>query len=176
VYDFDEFLGTVVARLVLQYVGKTEVAACGRIGRGDRVPSGAAAAGEIERRETAGDVVGLVVGRRSRGDQADVAGGGGDGRQHDGRLQRHERTVVDPVGDPWRVRQKDRVQFAALGDFCDADVMADIKTGAWVALGQAPCRGVDAGVQEVDVEVKLTGGHGCHALMGAGVGDTACRR
>src|SRR5206468_8440779 len=75
------------------------------------------------------------------------------------------RTIVDPVGNRGRVRQKDRVQLAALSDLGDTHIMADIETGAWVAFGQPPCRGVDAGVQEVDVEVKLTGGHGRDALM-----------
>jgi len=35
--------------------------------------------------------------------------------------------------------------------------MADIEAGTRVALGKPPCRGVDAGMEEVDVEMKLTG-------------------
>ena len=40
----------------------------------------------------------------------------------------------------------------------------------------APCRSVDARVEKVDVELTLTGGHGCHALMEGNAQDTACWR
>ena len=71
-----EFARPLVALGVLHVVIKPEIQRRVRIGGGDDVPAGAAAADMVERGEAAGDVIGLVEGGRAGGDQADMFGDG----------------------------------------------------------------------------------------------------
>ena len=77
-----------VALAMLHVLLQPEVQRRIRIGGGDDVPAGASAADVVERGEPAGDVVGRVEGGRAGGDQADVLGHRGQGRQQRERLER----------------------------------------------------------------------------------------
>jgi hypothetical protein len=63
--DLRKLLGTIIACLVFKDAGQAEIATRSCIRRGHGVPAGSAAAGMVECREAAGDVVGLIVGGRS---------------------------------------------------------------------------------------------------------------
>ena len=63
-----------VALAVLHVLVEPEIERGVRIGGGDDVPAGAAAADVIERGEAARDVIGRVEGGRAGGDQADMLG------------------------------------------------------------------------------------------------------
>ena len=65
-----------------------EILRLGIVGRGHEIPAGAAAADQVERREAAGDVIGLVVGRRRGAHETDVLR-----HRRERRQQRHR---VDP--------------------------------------------------------------------------------
>ena len=156
VHDLRKFPGAVIARLVFKHAGQAEIATRSCIRRGHGVPAGAAAAGMVERREAAGDVVGFVVGRRDGRDQPDMRRGRSDRCQHDGRLQRHEGAVLDAVGNRRCVREEDRIELAALGNLRDPHVVPDIEASMRIAIRQSPGGRIGAGVQEIDIEMKLT--------------------
>ena len=57
--DIVEFPRALIALAMLDMLVEAEIQRCVRVGRGDDVPAGAAAADMVERGETAGDVIGL---------------------------------------------------------------------------------------------------------------------
>ena len=69
-----ELARPLVALVVLHVVVEAEIQRRIRVGGGDDVPAGAAAADVVERGEAARDVVGRVKGGRAGGDQADAVG------------------------------------------------------------------------------------------------------
>ena len=83
-----------VALVVLHVLVEAEVQRGVRVGGGDDVPAGAAAADVVERGEAAGDVVGRVEGGRAGGDQADVLGRLRQRRQQGERLERGHRVAA----------------------------------------------------------------------------------
>ena len=58
---------------------------------GDDIPAGTAMADQIERGEFAGDMIGLVIGRRRRGHKTNMVG------HHGQRRQQRQRIEVDDV-------------------------------------------------------------------------------
>ncbi len=160
VHDLRKFLGAVIARLVLKHAGQTEIATRSCIRRGNSVPARAAAAGVVERRKASGDVVGLVVGRRGGRDQPDIFRGSSDRRQRDRRFHRHEGAILDAIGDCRRIGEENRVELSALGNLRDTNIVPNIEARIRVAVWQPPGGSISAGVQEIDVEMKLTGHDG----------------
>ena len=69
-----ELARAAVALGVLHVLVEAEIQRRVRIGGGDDVPAGAAAADMVERGEAARDVIGLVEGGRAGRDQADMLG------------------------------------------------------------------------------------------------------
>src|SRR5580692_12822111 len=71
-HDLDELDRTFVALAMLIMLLAAEIVGLREIRRGHYIPSGAAGADMIERRELAGDVIGLVIAGRGGGAEADM--------------------------------------------------------------------------------------------------------
>ena len=74
--DLDELLGALVAIVTVEEAAAAEVLAGERVGRGDRVPGGSAAAQVIEGGELPGELERLVERGVQRGGQTDPIGHG----------------------------------------------------------------------------------------------------
>lgn len=104
-HDVEEFVGPVVAVIVLHVAVEAEILGLGfRLG-GDEVPAAAPAADLIQCREASGDVVGLVIGRRSGGDEPDARGDGGERGQERHRLETG-RAAMDFAGSGVALRKQ----------------------------------------------------------------------
>ena len=73
-HDFQELVGSVVARVVLDGLLQPHVLRLDVVHRGDDVPGGAAARHQIERLEQARNMEGMIVGRRVGGAEAEPRG------------------------------------------------------------------------------------------------------
>jgi hypothetical protein len=83
-------------------------------------------------------------------------GVGHDADTHEGGFNDSNVSPLDAVRDCRRIGEENCVEFSALGNLCDAHIVADIKARMWIAVRQPPGGSVGAGVQEIDVEVQLT--------------------
>src|SRR5690606_16872952 len=95
---------------------EVEVAGCLIAGGGHDVPAGSAAADVVERGESAGQVVWLVVRRRRGRDQANVAGRAGNRGEQDRRLEGAARSPADRIQQDRAVGEEDRVELAPFRD------------------------------------------------------------
>ena len=86
-----ELARAAIALAVLHVLVEPEIQRRVRIGGGDDVPAGAAAADVIERRKPARDVIGRIEGGRAGGDQTDMLGRSRQRRQQRERLERGRR-------------------------------------------------------------------------------------
>ena len=122
---------------------------------GDYVPTGAAAADQVQRGKLAGDVEGLGVGRGQRGHQADLRRRTGDGRKQGQWLQTVEEMRRGIRGDVGAVDDEDQIEF---GRFCLlrlGTVPVDIDTGIAGDLRVQPfvLRSADAGEDGTEFEL-----------------------
>ena len=164
-HDLREFARAAVAHRTRIDPGASEVARFHRLDRRDAVPAGAAVADVVERGEFAGDVIGLVVGRRCRRHQADAIRHARERRQQRQRLQvgnelhgAAERVHVR-FARRHAVRQKDHVELGALGGLGDLDIVPDVDVGIDLRAWVPPRRDVMAGRIEVGGEPH-GGAHG----------------
>src|SRR6185437_13538128 len=159
--DLDELVRARVTVGMVRMGGLAEVRRGQRRDGCDDVPSGAAAAEMIQRREPAGELPGLAVGRRASPDQPDVTGDGGQGREHRDRVELRLREVRGAVlGDGDVVGQEDRVHQAAFGDPADVGVVGKPENAADIVFNYAP-RGLVIPVRpDEGVEVQWPYAHG----------------
>ena len=73
-HDFHEFVGTVVAQIMLEMFVPAHVERFAVVHGGDDIPGGAAACHQIERGEAAGDIERLEIGRRAGRGEAELFG------------------------------------------------------------------------------------------------------
>ena len=92
--DVVELARADVAGVVIHLLVVAEIQRGIRVGGGDDVPAGTAAADVIERGEAAGDVVGRVEGRRGGRDEADALRHGGQRGEQRERLERGDRVAA----------------------------------------------------------------------------------
>ncbi len=153
--DIDEFVGPLVAQLVLHVRVAAEVERRLRLRTGDHVPGGAAAADMVDRGEDAGDVVGLAEAGRDRRAEADLCRRSAQHRDQRGRLEAaQERGMVARIHDQ-PVRHEHQVELAAFGgarNLLDHRQLVVAGRGALVA----PAGGVVAGAQHKHAEMHLT--------------------
>ena len=155
-----EFARPLVALGVLHMVVESEVQRGVRIGGGDDIPAGTAAADVIERGETPGDMIGLVERRRSRCDQADMLGGAGQRRQQRERLERRHgvaalERIDRHVQHSQVIGHEEGVELAGL-EFLDQLLDArEIEIGIGPGAGIAPRAGVDGDRPHERAELEL---------------------
>ena len=153
-----------------------EIVGLREIRRGHYIPSGAAGADMIERRELAGDVIGLVIAGRGGGAEADM---GRHGRE---RRQQGQRVEVDhvlrpaaqrrepPVAHRNRVGDKHQVELAALGGLRNLRVVPEIGAGIDLRLGVQPRSDVIAGGMKKGAKphhfVRAVGAHRHRPTLG----------
>ncbi len=152
--DFVEFDRAFVAGGVVHMGVEVEVAGLVLDLAGHQVPAATAVADVVDRRETAGDVVGLVEGRGGGGHQADMRRAHrecGEARRgfqlHDARQARACQVAglqrIRPA-DRDGVLEEDGVIQRALGHLREAHVPAEIHVGFNGGIGVAPARQVVA--------------------------------
>lgn len=161
-HDALEFVGARVAVGVREVWRRAEVRRFVGHHRRDEIPPGAPAAQVVERRELAGDVVGRVVGRRRRCDQADVVR---DRRQCGEQRERFEgvgaRAAAERVdvaalrGD--HVRDEQRIELAALGCLRHSAEMGEVAVAVRLREGMAPADDVAAAAVQHRVEFEGVG-------------------
>ena len=122
----DELFGAGIARVVVEVVLETEVAADAGVEARDDVPPGATATDVVERGEATSQVERRVVGRAGRADETDVLGVRGDRRQEGQRFEPVE--VVRRVGrvDELAVDDEQGVKQGVLGRLRLLDVVVDV--------------------------------------------------
>ena len=90
-HDADEFLSAAAEIIVGKAFLPAEIRCFARILRQCRVPAAPSMADDVERSETARQIVGLVRERRGAGDESDLLGHAGKCRQKRCRLERAAR-------------------------------------------------------------------------------------
>ena len=157
----DELVGALVAFGRRALPVEAEVARGGVAGRGHQVPARAALAQVVEGGELAGEGVGLFVGRRCRGDEAEVFGDHRQGREQRHRLEAH-RLLADagagvaaevgrqPVG------QKEGVEQPALGGLGEALVMLEVEGARGRGVRVAPGGDVLASAGQEGAEFEFS--------------------
>jgi hypothetical protein len=160
-HDVDEFVRNLVTQLVLHVPFAAEIQRRLAGGAGHHVPCGAAVADVIDRREGAGDVIGLAKAGRDGRAETDASRGGAQHRYQRGGLEAAEkggmisRVHDEPVGD------EQQVEPATLGDagnLLDDDKLIVAGRGPFVP----PAGGMVAGAKDEDAEMHLTVG-GTHS-------------
>ena len=172
--DPDELQAAGVAGVVVEVLVAAEVRRRAGVAAGDDVPAGPSAGDEVQRRQAAGEVERVVVGRGHGGDQAQVPGGHRQGRQQRHRLEPVEVVRRGVGGDELAVDDEDQVELGRLGQpglldvpvDVDAGVAGDLRVEPEVVLaGAARAHGDGA-----ELELPLPRGHARTACSAGGVG------
>ena len=172
-HDLVEFGGALVALGVRQMLVEAEILRLVLDLRRHQVPAGAAAADMVDRGEAAGDVVGLVVGRGRRRDEADPAGHHGECGKRcrrlelDGARELGARAFAPrqgaAAGHAHRVLEEDRVELGCFRHLGDVGVFLEIHVGRRHRIGMTPARQMVAGHAEEAAEAELLAtAHDCH--------------
>ena len=119
----DEFVGAIVALIDSGLPLLSEIRCRCRRPRGYDIPTDAAAAQMVERRELPREIVGLAVGRRSGGDQPDPVGQSGEGAEQHQRLELTTRGMSEVFSKCDMVGEENRVQFRRFCRQCEIAVM-----------------------------------------------------
>ena len=152
--DIDEFGSTLISasmfgnRVVAEIVGLIDGA------RGDDVPSGTPATDVIERGEFACQIERFVIGGGRGGDQSDVLGHGGDGRQQSDRFECRECVALNSRAHCQTVGEEDRIEFAAFGDTAEFLEVLHIQDMPFLGAGMTPGRLVVADAHQEGVDMK----------------------
>ncbi len=146
-HHFHEFVGAVVAQVMLEMGVLAHVVRFAVIDRGDDVPGGAAAGHQVERGEPAGDVERLVIGGRTGRGEAELFGRHAHRGQHHDRIHLHAADAVfDGMGMIVAVTvrhrqpivEKRHVEFSGLEN--PADLLIIIRRHRIVARFRMPPR------------------------------------
>ncbi len=118
--------------------------------RRDRVPRDAATAYDIERLETPGEIVWLIVGCRCGGDQPNPLRFAGNHSEHQRRFEPIERRLVRNVGI-YRggIGEEYSIQQTVLRKLRSPDVVLDIKKRAWICARPAPRGGMTTSTMKI---------------------------
>ena len=146
--DIEEFAGPLIAEGVFDIAVSPEIARLLVHRRGDDVPRRPALADMVERGEQPRNIVGLAVGARRRGDQADMFGHAGQRRQ---KRQRFEAGIgvmrdaaLDRIPDRHVVGDEDGVDARPLGRLHQLAIIVEIEHFAARRAGVAPGHAVVA--------------------------------
>ena len=153
-HDFDELFRPIVTQVVFEVLLLAEIGGLGIVERGDDVPGGAACGELVKRREYAGDVERLVIGRRVGRTEAQTSGGQPHRHQRRRQIQFHgsdavadrvlERVVV-AIRHRQPVVEESEMKLAVLQDPPDPLVEhgpKEIRGGLRVAPGAGVVRAV----------------------------------
>ncbi len=146
---------------MLHVVVEAEIQRRIRVRGGDDVPAGAAAADMVQRREAAGDVIGLVEGGRCGGDQADPLGHGGERREQGERFERGDgvaalQRIDRHVQHGQMVGHEERVKFSTFQRLDETFEMRQVEIRVRKRAGVAPRPGVKADGTHERAEAQLT--------------------
>src|SRR5215831_3017985 len=166
-HHLDELGSPRIPRVVVDMLLAIEVAGFGLRPRCDDVPTGAAIADEVECCKFAGKVERLVVGGRSRGDEADVLRHDGQRGQERKRLhlddlvararQRSARNIALPDADA--IGKEDEIALAVLGQLRAARVMFEAQRAVGWHVGMAPGGGMISQSADRHPEMELPVSH-----------------
>ena len=156
-----ELARAAVALAVLHVLVEPEIERRVRIGGGDDVPAGAAAADVVERGEPARDVIGRVEGGRAGGDEADMLGTPGQRRQQRERLERRHRVAAlerlqRHVQHRHVVGHEEGVELAVLELLREALQVGEVEVRVRIGAGIAPGAGMEARRPHEGGQLELT--------------------
>ena len=168
-HHLDELAPALVALGLRQVRLLAEVLRLGFVAGCHHVPAGAAAADEIERRELAGDGIGLLEARAGGADEADVLGVAGQRREQ--RIGLHPGAVMHAIDGRFRhgpdgvvVRREQHVEQPALGDLRHLDEMRKIDAGVGLRARMPPAGDMMAAGPDEQPEFHFPCGHGSTLL------------
>ena len=131
------------------------------IGRRDDIPARPPAADMVERSEAARDVIGRIESRRSRGDEADALGRGGESGQERERLERGDRRAAlqrlnGHVEDSQMVGHEERVELRSLQGLGEPLQMLKVEVGVGIGAGIAPPSRMNADRAHESAKMQLS--------------------
>ena len=156
-----ELARAAVALAVLHVLVEPEVERRVRVGGGDDVPAGTAAAEMVERGEAARDVIGSVERGRAGGDQADALGDLRQRREQRERLERGHRVAAlerldRHVEHRHVVGHEEGVELAVLKLLREALEVGEVEIGVREGARIAPGAGMQARRPHEGAELELT--------------------
>ncbi len=156
-----ELARPIIAVAMLHVFAHAEIERCIRVGGGDDVPAGAAAADMVERGEAARHVVGRIEGCRASGDEPDALCYRRERRQQRERLERgHGMTALERVERHVEhghvVGHEEGVELAGLKLPGEALQVPEIEVRIGIGAGIAPGAGVDARRTHERTQPQLT--------------------
>ena len=156
-----ELARPLVALGVLHVVFQPEIQRRVRVGGGDDVPAGTAAADMIERSKAAGDVIGLIEGGRAGGDQSDVFGCARQRRQQRERLERgHGMAALERIDRHVQhgqmIGHEEGVEFSGFELLNQPLDMRKVEIGVRPRAGIAPRPGMNRDRPHERAEPQLT--------------------
>ncbi|ESX88701.1 hypothetical protein X756_10660 [Mesorhizobium sp. LSHC412B00] len=163
--DIEEFGGALIAKGVLDIAVAAEIAGLLVHGRRHHIPRRPALADMVERGKHAGDIVGLAVGARGGGDEADMPGHAGKRRQQRQRFQAGIGVMgyaaLYGIPDRDMVGDEDRIDPGALGRLDEIAVEVEVEHFAARRARMAPRHAMIA----LRIEEKRAEDHvvACHA-------------
>ena len=158
--DVIELAAALVAFAVRHVLLMAEIQRRVGVGGRDQVPAGAAVADVVERGEFAGDVVGVVVGGRCGGDQAEPLGDHRERGQQGERVERGDGGAALERGHRHvqhgeMVGHEEGVELAALEGLREALEVGEVEIGVGERARVAPPRRMDADRAHEGAEPQL---------------------
>ena len=158
--DVVEFPRAAIALAVLHVIGHAEVKRRVRIGCGDDIPAGAAAAEMIKRSKAPCDVIGRIERGRAGGDEPQMLGDHRQRREQRERLKRRHRVAVlerieRHIEHGQMIGHEEGVELGALQRLREPLDMGEIEIGVRKGAGIAPGAGVDGRWPHERAQVEL---------------------
>ena len=151
-HDIDKLLGALIALRMRHMRLAAELQRIVLVAAGDDIPRGAPAGDMVERSHGACEIVGLEIGCRHRGGEADMLRHHGDGRQNRHRVhsvnarRQALRLDVFRAGRAGGVGDEKHVELAALDGLRSLDPALDILSAVIGGAGKPPAGHVIAAV------------------------------
>ncbi len=156
-HGVDEIGGNVVALVRWGKLLQAEVGRRALVVGGHDIPAHAPPAGMVQREKSAGQVVGIIEGRRRGEDETDAVGRRNHGSsQHDG-IQRPPGSRADIRRQGQDIGEEDGIEESLLAKLGDLLEMSDVDGGKRTTFGSAPGGGMGSRAVKVEIDVKLSG-------------------
>ena len=160
--DVEKFLGTAIARLVIDELVTAEIFRFEIALRRNDIPAHSPLGDVIERGESTRQIVGFVIAGGGRRDETQTPGPLRDRRDLDQRLQHFDPAVVAQRIDIQRRRAqspavgpKDEMNFSTLGRLRHSFPLIDVETAADPGLRMPPAASVVAIRRDAETELHL---------------------
>ncbi len=159
-HDVVELARPAIAGVVLPMLVPPEIPRFRRIAGGDEIPSRAPAADVVERGEFARDVIGLVIGRRRRGDEADALRHHRQRGQQGQRIERRDRRATlqrrhRHVQDRQMIGHEEGVELSLLQLLRKPHQVLQVEIGVRICARIEPPGGMDSDGTHESAEFQL---------------------